>query len=95
VDARDIKTPEMDDGQWTSSIEQQSDGMISVMRPSHYYQPGQSFLDVPIKGHTQMVISVLKRKLGPENFRGWVNFHPEYNRLDEAELKNFKPNEDV
>jgi len=31
---------------------------------------------------------VLKRKLGPDNFSKWVKFEPEYNRLDEAELKN-------
>jgi replicative DNA helicase len=95
VDKRDVPIPQMDDGQWTSSIEQQSDGMISVVRPSHYKTKGESFDGVTVSGHTQMVVTVLKRKLGPENFNDWVNFHPEYNRLDEAEMKNFKPNEDV
>lgn len=94
VDSRDFPIPQMDDGQWTSSIEQQSDGMISVMRPSHYKAQGELMDDVPVRGHTQMVIAVLKRKMGPENFKEWVNFAPEYNRLDQAELKNFNPNED-
>lgn len=95
VDQREVPIPQMDDGQWTSSIEQQSDGMISVMRPSHYKTQGESMDGVPVRGHTQMVVSVLKRKLGPENFKDWVYFAPEYNRLDEAEIKNFSPNEDV
>jgi hypothetical protein len=33
--------------------------------------------------------------MGPESFNGWVSFRPEYNQLDDLELKNFKPNEDV
>lgn len=94
VDNRETPIPQMDDGQWTSGIEQQSDGMISVMRPSHYKGQGESMDGVTIKGHQQMVVSVLKRKLGPENFKEWVYFAPEYNRLDQAELKNFNPNED-
>jgi replicative DNA helicase len=88
VDARDIPIPQSDDGQWTSAIEQQSDGMLSVTRPSHYRQRGQEFDDVIVSGHTQMIVACLKRKLGPENWKDWVNFSPEYNRLDEAEVKN-------
>lgn len=95
VDNRDVPIPQMDDGQWTSSIEQQSDGMISVVRPSHYKEKGEEFDGVTVVGHTQMVVAVLKRKLGPENFKTWVNFHPEYNRLDELEMKRFAPNEDM
>jgi hypothetical protein len=94
VDKYDPPIPGMDDGQWTSGIEQQSDGMISVVRPSHYKAQSESFDEVIVRGHRQMVVTVLKRKLGPENFNDWVEFAPEYNRLDEAELKHFKPNED-
>jgi replicative DNA helicase len=94
VDQREVPIPQMDDGQWTSSIEQQSDGMISVMRPSHYKSQGESMDDIPVVGHTQMVVSVLKRKMGPENFKQWVNFAPEYNRLDEVELKNIMLNKE-
>jgi replicative DNA helicase len=94
VDKYDVPIPQMDDGQWTSGIEQQSDGMISVVRPAHYKSNGESFDDVVVQGHSQMVITVLKRKLGPENFNDWVKFEPEYNRLDEQELKHYKLNED-
>ena len=90
VDKYDVPIPQMDDGQWTSGIEQQSDGMISVTRPSHYKAKGEEFDGVTVVGHTQMVVSVLKRKLGPENFNEWVNFAPEYNRMDNVELKEYK-----
>jgi hypothetical protein len=37
-----------------------------------------------------MIVTVLKRKMGPENFQEWVDFAPEYNRLDAAEVKEYK-----
>jgi replicative DNA helicase len=95
VDKREPPVPQGDDGQWTSSIEQQSDGMISVARPSHYKKEGDTFGETIVRGHTQMLVTVLKRKLGPENFSKYVSFAPEYNKLDEMELKRFAPNEDV
>lgn len=94
VDKYNPPIPGMDDGQWTSGIEQQSDGMLSVVRPSHYVSQNERFDDVIVRGHRQMVVTVLKRKLGPENFNDWVEFAPEYNRLDEAELKYYNLNED-
>lgn len=95
VDKYDPPIPGMDDGQWTSGIEQQSDGMISVTRPSHYVSQSGEFDGVTVKGHKQMVVTVLKRKLGPENFNDWVEFAPEYNKLDEAELKHYDFKSDV
>lgn len=95
VDERSVPIPQMEDGQWTSSIEQQSDGMISVTRPSHYKEEGQLFDGVKVEGHCQMVVSVLKRKLGPEQFKQWVFFQPEYNKLDLLELKSFSTSEDA
>lgn len=98
VDQRDAPIPYGDDGQWTSAIEQQSDGMISVTRPAHYKAQGSTWDEkgdnVIVKGHNQMVVSILKRKMGPENFRGWVSFEPEYNKLNEMELIKFNPNHD-
>lgn len=94
VDKYETPIPQMDDGQWTSGIEQQSDGMISVVRPSHYKNENETFDDTVVKGHKQMVITVLKRKLGPENFNDWVEFAPEYNKLDQAELKYYNFNEE-
>lgn len=92
VDSRDEPIPHAEDGQWTSGIEQQSDGMISVCRPSHYKKKDEDFCGTIVSGHTQMIVTVLKRKMGPENFNQWVNFSPEYNRLDEVEIKehNFR-----
>lgn len=89
VDKYDVPIPQMDDGQWTSGIEQQSDGMISVMRPAHYKGDGESMDGVTVKGHKQMIVSVLKRKMGPENFKDWVSFAPEYNKFDEIEIKEY------
>ena len=94
VDKYDPPIPGMDDGQWTSGIEQQADGMISVTRPSHYKSQGQAFDDVVVMGHKQMVVTVLKRKLGPENFNDWVEFAPEYNRLDQMEARRVNPERD-
>lgn len=98
VDARDVKTPEMDDGQWTSGIEQQSDGMISVTRPSHYVAIGGEFNDggskIRVQDHNDMLVKVLKRKMGPENFFEYVKLQPEFNRLISAEMKSYDPNKD-
>lgn len=92
VDSRNPPIPYMEDGQWSSSIEQQSDGMISVVRPAHYKL--KEMEGVTVSGHKQMYVSVLKRKLGPEAFGDWVIFEPEYNKLDAAEIKHFKLNGD-
>lgn len=89
VDKYPIPIPQMDDGQWTSGIEQQADGMITLTRPSHYRAQNAEFDGVIVKGHAQLVVSVVKRKLGPENFKQWVSFSPEYNRLDELEMKSY------
>jgi replicative DNA helicase len=93
VDMRSPQIPRADDGQWTSAIEQQSDGMISVVRPSYYVQKGQVWdedgVNLTITDNTPLQITVLKRKLGPSNFTKVVSFQPEYNKLDEIEIKNY------
>jgi replicative DNA helicase len=95
VDSRTpLPIPQMDDGQWTSNIEQASDGIISVVRPRKYKKDGDMFGSVIVEGHCQMLVSVLKRKLGPDNFAKWVYFSPEYNKLDELEVKHYELNED-
>jgi len=90
VDAKTDQIPGMEDGQWTSSIEQQSDGMLSVVRPSRYRKDGESFAGTAIKGNKQMLIKTLKRKLGPDGQAHWVEFAPEYNRLDDLDVETFK-----
>lgn len=90
VDKNNPPIPGMDDGQWTSSIEQQSDGMISVVRPSHYKNDGEDFMGETVKGYKQMFVKVLKRKMGPENFYRCVEFEPEYNKLDDVDIETIQ-----
>jgi replicative DNA helicase len=87
VDETDTKTPGLDDGQWSSNVEQSCDKVIGLMRPSIYFKEGEFCGKVIVRGFTQMSISVLKQKLGPANFVRWVKFNPIYNTLDELELK--------
>lgn len=89
VDKYDTPIPAGEDGQWTSGIEQQADGTITLCRPSHYKKDGESFGDIIVKGHNQLIVNVAKRKMGPENFFQWVDFAPEFNRLDEIEVKEY------
>lgn len=86
VDHRDLPIPQMDDGQWTSNIEQTSDKIFSVVRPRKYRNEGERFGSVIIQGHCQMLVSILKQKLGPDNKAYWVYFDPVYNKLDELEM---------
>lgn len=87
VDKRETPIPLMDDGQWTSTIEQFSDGVLSLVRPSLY--PNTTFDGVTVSGRNQLLVSCLKRKLGPANFKGWVSFDPKYNKLNDAEVKAY------
>lgn len=87
VDQRSVKIPLMDDGQWSSTIEQFSDGVLSLVRPCLY--PEKQFDGVEIVGHNQLLVSCLKRKMGPANFNDWVNIEPKYNSLNQVELQNY------
>lgn len=87
VDKRETPIPLMDDGQWSSTIEQFSDGVLSLVRPCLY--PAKEFDGVTVAGTDQLLVSCLKRKLGPANFKGWVKFDPRYNRFNDAEIKNY------
>ena len=78
----------MDSGQWTSNIEQSSDRVLSLVRPRRYVQDGEIWNDVLVKGHNQMLVTVLKQKLVEANFGKWVNYNPMYNKLDELELRH-------
>lgn len=87
VDDRRLPVPQMDDGQWTSGIEQVSDKIFSLVRPRKYRQEGESFGSITVHGHTQMLVSVLKQKLGKDNVAYWLEFDPAYNRFDQAETE--------
>jgi replicative DNA helicase len=88
VDTKSLPIPSQEDGQWTSNIEQASDGVITVCRPRKYRQEGEEFGSQVVKGDTQMVITIAKRKLGPDNFARWVYFDPRYNQLDNLETRH-------
>lgn len=87
VDSRKEPIPGMDDGQWTSNIEQASDKIFSVTRPRKYKLDGEMFGSVVVEGHCQMLITLLKQKLGEDGIPIWVYFDPAYNRLDQMQEK--------
>lgn len=93
VDDYADKTPELNDGQWTSNIEQDSDRQISLMRPAKYWEIGETtqiktLRNMPITKN-MMVIYVAKQKLGKDNWPYLAFFDPEYNKLDELELRHY------
>lgn len=86
VDAYKVQVPEMSDGQWTSAIEQVSDKSFSVTRPRKYRNEGEEFDGFIVQGDNQMVVKLLKQKMGKANIEYNVMFDPRYNRLDDAEI---------
>lgn len=93
VEERKIPIPSQEDGQWTSNIEQASDGVLTVCRPRKYKQEGETFGSCKVEGDTQMIITVAKRKLGPDNWARWVKFDPRYNELDDMEMRHIDVSE--
>lgn len=89
-----LPIPGLNDAQWTSGVEQISDVIISTVRPSKYMDSGQMFGSVLVEGHAQMLVTVVKQKLGQDNVAKWVYFDPVYNKLDELEMKYFRPEDD-
>lgn len=87
VDELKEQIPGLENGQWTSNIEQTCDRVLSLVRPKNYRQEGEFFGSILVRGHAQMLVSVLKQKLGPANFAKWVYFDPIYNHLDLLENK--------
>jgi replicative DNA helicase len=85
VDECNPQIPQMDDGQWTSNIEQTSDRVLSIVRPINYKPEGEMFGKTLIEGRNQAIVSILKQRLGPANLAVWVYFQPEYNKLAELE----------
>jgi replicative DNA helicase len=93
VDDRDPAVPDLNDGQWCSGVEQVSDKVMSVVRPIKYRKEGDLFgKKVLVQGRNQMLITVLKQKLGDAPFSVWTIFDPQYNRMMEAEERNYDLN---
>lgn len=87
VDQASPPIPQMDDGQWTSNIEQTGDRVISLVRPINYVQIGEEFGTTRVQGPNEMIVTILKQKLGQANIARRVYFDPEYNKLDELETR--------
>jgi len=85
VDKYPVPVPGMDDGAWTSNIEQASDKIFSVVRPCLYGKTGEKFGSGTIEGHCQIIVSLLKQKLGPANKAYWLYFDPEKNFMSELQ----------
>lgn len=92
VEQKPLPIPSQEDGQWTSNIEQASDGILTVCRPRKYKQEGETFGSQIVRGDTQMIITIAKRKLAPDNFARWVYFDPRYNHLDNLEMRHIDLN---
>lgn len=91
VEQLKVQIPDMHHAQWTSNIEQSSDRVFSAVRPRRYKQEGEFFGSHTVTGHNQLLMSVLKQKLGEANFAEWLSFNPIFNRLDEKELEHPVP----
>lgn len=82
VDNRDLQIPQLADGQETANIEQSSDKVFSVVRPCKYRKTGETFGSVIVSGYKQMLVSLLKQKLGVDNISEWITFDPAINSVE-------------
>jgi len=93
VDDRDPAVPELNDGQWCSGVEQISDKVLSAVRPIKYKNEGELFgRKVIVQGRNQMLICLLKQKMGDAPFTVWTIFDPQYNSMMEAEERHYDLN---
>jgi replicative DNA helicase len=91
VDQYKVQIPEMGDGQWTSAIEQVSDRVMACVRPIKCVQKeGDMFGKTIVEGRNQCLLVLWKQKLGDCPFFWWLEFDPRYNRLNEAEEREYK-----
>jgi replicative DNA helicase len=88
VDEAKPPIPQMDDGQWTSNVEQTGDRVVSLVRPINYVQVGEQFGSSRVDGPNELIVTILKQKLGQANVVRRVYFDPEYNKLDELEMRH-------
>lgn len=95
VDDRDFAVPELNDGQWCSGVEQVSDKVLSVVRPIKYKDEGELFGKTIVQGRNQMLICLLKQKMGDAPFTVWTIFDPQYNSMIEAEEREYNLTEEA
>ena len=90
VDERNIKLPEMKDAQWASSIEQTSDKVFGLWRPSQTEPDGTCFElnDQTYTVNERLFIIRLLKQRGDRGRYTWaMYFEPEFLRLAELELR--------
>lgn len=87
--AREDPTPTLSDGQETSNVEQSSDVVLSLVRPVKHRGQDELFPGgVKVAGYKQLLISLLKQKLGRDNLKTWVEFDMATTRLVPGLTKN-------
>jgi replicative DNA helicase len=86
--ARSLPIPMLPDGQETSNIEQASDVVLSLTRPCKHRAQNEAFDKVPVKGYKQMLVSLLKQKLGRDNVTAWVDFDMATNKMTPVEVRH-------
>lgn len=84
VDLRQIPIPMLADGQETANIEQASDKVLSLVRPCKYRKNGEMFGKTVVSGEKQMLVTIVKQKLGRDNVSEWINFDMATNSLEAA-----------
>lgn len=82
VDSRDIPIPMLSDGQETANIEQASDKIFSLVRPCKYRKSGELFGKTLVTGEKQMLVTIVKQKLGRDNLSEWISFDPATNTVE-------------
>jgi len=88
VDKYNPQIPEMGDGQWTSAIEQVSDRVFASVRPIKCVKKeGDMFGKTVVTGRNQCLLVLWKQKLEDCPFFWWLTFDPQYNRLNEADVR--------
>lgn len=85
VDDTKYKIPGLADAQWTSGVEQVSDVLLSLMRPSEYFEQGERAGTITVDGYAQMLVTVVKQKMGLANKSRWIYFDPGENRIGSLE----------
>jgi replicative DNA helicase len=92
VDSYSVPIPEMWDGQWTSAIEQVPDRVMASVRPIKYKKEGESFGKTIVEGRNQNLLALWKQRMGDAPFSWWLMFDMAYNRLNDAEERNYDLN---
>lgn len=94
VEDKKWPVPMMRDGAETANIEQSSQNVFSLVRPIMYFQEGDTFGDrnpMTIKKN-HLLLSCLKQTNGEANWHKWLEFRPEFNKLDALEERTFNFN---